>query len=492
MFELSEIQKLIDQRKKFPVKRKILVEVLQEQNKNNSSLAQENIQKLLHEDSFSVCTGQQLGWAGGPLFVIYKALSVIYLAEKWTKLNPENPVIPIFWMASEDHDWEEVNHFFTDFQTKFQFPATNNGPVGRFKIPEYSLKTSETIQTCVKKFWKPGISWTLAFRTWLEELFSNYGLVILDPDDARLKKLAKPLWDKELIDEFSFPLIQNENEKILQEGGKIQLQARSINLFVMDDENRIKIEPNGIELPNNASEKLISFKKQFESSRKITDELMDMISPNAALRPVFQEMILPNLAYIAGNAEIAYWKQLTGVFNEMKVFLPILIKRASGKLILKSDEKILNDLDLPKEFIFKNLYQIRNELVEKFNWGIDLDEWELLDQIFDQMENKLNNHFPELTRSAKSLRKTLENRKKQLHKKIISQALNKHSKIYKPILAMKYRTEPDGFVQERRLSIFAFCTDLKEIHNFVAEIYKQLTDSQLDPFLISLDFENLD
>ena len=340
--------------------RTVLVEALQNQYKgiNVSESSFKNIEALKKKNTFTITTGHQLNIFTGPLYFLYKIVSVINLTKQLEVAYPNQNFVPIYWMATEDHDFEEINYFNFKGQ-KVQWNRESSGGVGRldlegfdsvfeaFSIQLGNSNNANFIKELFSKAYLKHKNLTKATRYLVNELFGEYGLVIVDGDDKNLKQLFTPIVKEELLNETSYKNVSETNKK-LESSYKIQVNPREINLFYLMDglRERIVKEENTYKI-NNTS---ITF-----SEEEILEEVenhLERFSPNVILRPVYQEVILPNLAYIGGGGELAYWFQLKSNFESLNIPFPILILRNSVLLITEKQKEKLDKLNISLEESF--------------------------------------------------------------------------------------------------------------------------------------------
>lgn len=348
---------------------------------NLSDATAENIQALDSKDTFTVTTGHQLNLFTGPLYFLYKIVSTINLAkvlkEKYSNCN----FVPVYWMATEDHDFEEINYF--NFKgKKIQWNKNASGAVGHLStdgLDEVFGIFSNTIgggknATYLKKLFTEAYlthnNLTKATRFLANELFKDEGLVIVDGDDRSLKELLVPYVQKDIFDQVSFQSVSNKIEEIQQLNSDygIQVNPREINYFYLKDGVRERIvERDGHYFVNDTQ---ISFTKQ-----ELLEELKqypERFSPNVVARPLYQEVILPNLCYVGGGGELAYWLQLKSSFDAMKVTFPILLLRNSVLIITEKQNEKLEKLNISLEDIFLKQHSLINKKIREVS-NIDID-----------------------------------------------------------------------------------------------------------------------
>lgn len=359
-------------------------------------LQEENIEKLKESDTFTVVTGHQLNLFTGPVFFIYKILQTIKTATYLKELFPEKHFVPLFWMASEDHDFDEINHFKT-WEHYYEIKGKAGGAVGRIQVEDqfflhqFEKEFEDTTYGTelihwMKEAYSMGSTLSEATKKLVQRLFSSYGLLILDGDDRELKKQMVPIFREELKENALFEFSKEKVSLLKEKYKKVQVNPREINLFYLGEE-RDRIENFGEKF------KLADKNKTWEKD-EIENELElhpERFSPNALLRPVYQETILPNLAYIGGNAEIMYWLEVKDYFEHLGARLPVLIPRNSLAFLTKKQLRKVEKLGLSIEDLFGNFARVSaKELLEDSVIQKELTEKKL----------KLKNMFAELKEKA--------------------------------------------------------------------------------------------
>jgi len=445
--------------------REVLCEVMKDQHKDlNLTRAQlESMDLLKGPNTFTVVTGHQLNLFTGPVFFIYKILQTIKTAVYLKKTFPKNDFVPVFWLASEDHDFEEINHFKT-LTHYYEFKAKSGGAVGKIEVEdqffihefeaafEHSVYGTELVRW-IKEAYQKGHTLSEATKILVERLFSSYGLLMLDGDDRRLKQLMIPTFRDELVNEALFTKSKNEVEFLKERYGKVQVNPREINLFYLSESrNRIQATQNGYEIVDTAM--------KFTQSELLAEleNFPEKFSPNALLRPVYQETILPNLAYIGGNAEIMYWMELKSYFAHLNLPFPLLIPRNSVLLLSEKTLGRLERLDLEVSDFFMNFAKV---VGNKF-----LSDSELSPLLLEQKE-QLKDSMELLKASAYKTDKTFLNlvsaeEKRQLrsfermHKRLLRAEKIKHQEKLARLEALFLEVHPGGIWQERVLNFSVF------------------------------------
>ncbi len=322
----------------------------------------ENIDLLAKSNTFTITAGHQLNLFTGPLYFIYKLVSVIKLTEELKKEHPQHNFVPVYWMASEDHDFAEINHFNL-FGQKLKWENEQQGAVGRFNLQGMEtfldgLPAELDHFTC---YYRESPSLASATRKLVNKLFGEYGLIVLDADAPELKRFFTPVIAEELSEQTSHEKVSAATNHLTQLGYKGQIHAREINLFYLDNGLRERIvEQNGIYKVLNTD---LSFTS--EEIQDLAKTKPEHFSPNVVLRPLYQELILPNLSFTGGPAELAYWMQLKPLFKHYNVSFPILVPRNFALYINKASAKKLDKIGISNEELFLPWDVLKKHIVDR-------------------------------------------------------------------------------------------------------------------------------
>ncbi len=380
--------------------RLVLASILSKQYQNieASELTLQNIELLKKNNTFTITTGHQLNLFTGPLYFLYKIVSAINLSKKLKETYPKYNFVPIYWMATEDHDFEEIN-FFNFKGKKLQWNKDSSGAVGElstegledvFELFSKELgnsKNSKYLKSLFDKAYIKHNNLADATRFLANELFAAYGLVIIDANDADLKKQFVPFIEDELLNQTSFESV-SETNKALSKSYNIQVNPREINLFYLKENlrERIVLEEDVYKVNNTD----IAFTKD-----EILNEVKkhaERFSPNVIMRPLYQEVILPNLCYIGGGGELAYWFQLKHFFEKVNVPFPVLLLRNSVLIQTENQHKKLEKLNVSREDIFLKSDAFINKKVRQIS-DVEID--------FSSQREHLKKQFEDLYKLAK-------------------------------------------------------------------------------------------
>lgn len=464
---LEGIKSAIAQRKKYKTNRHLLVNEFTHQYKDlkDCDAIQSNINSLSSENTFTICTAHQPNIFTGHLYFIYKILHIIKLADTLKKELPAYHFVPVFFIGSEDADLAELNHIVIDGE-KYTWETSQTGAVGRMKVDDNLLKLIEKIsgRLSVEKHGKVLIellqkcytkNTTIENATFLfvHHLFKTFGLLILLPDNPAFKNEMVSVFEDDIFNHTSSEIVIQTSEK-LSKNYKAQAYPREINLFYLKDNlrNRIlQVDDRFVVHDTN-----ITFSK--EEIKKELKQHPERFSPNVILRGLFQEMILPDVAWIGGGGELAYWLQLKDLFKNYSVPFPILVLRNPFLIIDKKYRQLLKKLNLNPVDLFKGEAFVFNEIVNQesssvLNLTKQKKEFENIYQqvkeIVSGIDTTLEQHTSAL--AAKHLRKlsSLEKKMLRAEKRKFQDQKNQLNKIFSSLF-------PDDGLQERTENFMHF------------------------------------
>ncbi len=407
-----------------------------------------NIANLRNEKTFTVTTGHQLNIFTGPLYFIYKIVTVINTCKALHEKFPGYNFVPVYWMASEDHDFEEISYFKL-FGQKYTWETDQKGAVGRMdpKSLEIILDAMPGNNEIFKKAYLEHNTLAEAVRYYVNELFGDEGLVVVDADDRELKSIFSPVVGDELIKNISFEQVKSQSVLLEENGYKPQINPREINLFYLDDNVRERI------IREDNIFKVVGTELQFseeEILKKVSEE-PEKFSPNVILRPLYQEMILPNLAYVGGPAEVVYWLQLKSVFDHFQVTFPILLPRNFVLYINPVMARKMAKTGADTSDIFLSEQDVMQKLVSGVS-GDEVsfkDEMSAVAELFAGVNKQAVLLDPTLDKLVKAETKRAENALKKIEKKASKARLRHHEDLTKQIASWYAMIYPNGSMQER-------------------------------------------
>jgi len=470
----------------FPLEnRNTLVSVLktQYQDLNISESTEAHIDSLKSENTFTVTTGHQLNLFTGPLYFFYKIVSAINLSKELKATYPESNFVPVYWMATEDHDFDEINYF--NFKgKKFQWNRDASGAVGELSTKGLDAvlemfsqdigggTLAEHLKTHFSEAYLEHDNLADATRFLANALFKDYGLVIVDANDTDLKRLFIPQMETELLNQTAFKAVSKTNKKLasVSEAYKIQVNPREINLFYLTKNLRERI------VFQDAVYKVLNTNITWSKS-EMQKELLahpERFSPNVIMRPLYQEVILPNLCYIGGGGELAYWMQLKDYFDAIDVPFPVLLLRNSVLIQTQKQALKLENLNISNEDVFLKKDCLINKKVREIS-NVDID--------FSSQKTHLKQQFEDLFKLAEQTDasfigavkaqevkqiKGLENLEKRLlkaQKHKLSDEVSRMSNIQTELF-------PNGSLQERNANFSEFYLEYGE--DLIPELIKTL------------------
>lgn len=448
-----------------------------------------NISLLRKQNTFTIVTGHQLNLFTGPLYFLYKIISTINLAKQLKNEFPDQNFVPIYWMATEDHDFEEINYF--NFKgLKFQWNKEVSGPVGHlttegldqvFASFASSIGNSTNAKVLKRLFEKAYIkhdNLTGATRYLANEIFRDYGLVIVDGDDPALKKLLIPYIKKDIFEQTSFKKVTEAIQKIeqLSPDYTVQVNPREINYFYLREGIRERIiENKGNFIVNDTD---ISFSRE-ELIQEI-ENTPERFSPNVIARPLYQEVILPNLCYIGGGGEIAYWLELKAAFEAVRVPFPILLVRNSALLITAKQAEKLKQMKISQTDLFLKQSSLINKKIREIS-NIDIDfapQKKLLEDQFNglyQLAEKTDKSFLGAVKAQEvKQKKGLDN----LEKRLLKAQKRKLKDQVVRMTELQNQLFPVQSLQERKLNFSEFYLEYGE--HLLPMLFKALQPLDMD------------
>lgn len=462
------IEKAIAVRKQFPGHREILVQELKKQYNgiNLHPKISENINALLSPDTFTITTAHQNNIFTGPLYFIYKIIHAIKLADTLNSRMPDYRFVPVYYIGSEDADLDELNHIRLNGE-KLLWNTKQKGAVGRMKLDKQVTALinemegqlaihpyGKEIITLIRDAYKEGVTLQDATFRFVHHLFNEFGLLVLLPDNPVLKQTMIPVFREELLKQPAAAIMEQSAAAMNKAGYKVQASAREINLFYLKDDIRNRIEKK--EDLYQVVDTAIRFTR--EEILAELDTHPERFSPNVILRGLYEETILPNIAFIGGGGETAYWLQLKGLFEFYKVPFPVLVLRNSF-LILENKwiERIaktgfsVEDFFYPEEALLNRL--VNKESPDKVVLNGTLAEIEML---YDAVKKQAGVVDSSLEKHVESLKAKTVFRLKELEKKMLRSEKRKYSDHRRQIATVRSALFPGNGLQERSENISYF------------------------------------
>lgn len=461
-----------------PADRDALADVLADQNArwDGTEATQQQIDTLRDPESIAVVTGQQVGLFTGPLYTIYKTITTLQLAEEWAE-QTGRPVVPVFWVEGEDHDFEEIATAHV-LRRNEEVPLAyepsmgdNPGAVGRRPLTndietvldrlDEALPSSDFkpgVMEQVRAAYQPGTRIEDAFAQLLRSLFEDEGLVFINPDDARLKALTRPLFRKELTDpQTPAARIQATSRALRDRGYHAQVHARPTNLFWLADDGRYPIDQG-----DNGQFVLRGTDRSFTADGLLDhlDATPERFSPNVVLRPLMQDHLLPTAAYVAGPGEVSYFAQYGDVYDWAGLEQPLIHPRASVSLVEGKVQKVLDKYDLSVADLRADVDALFQEVVvDAMAAGVD----EAFQEATTQMHKALNALKPEvedidrsLSASVEATRAAVVEELQDLKQRTVRAEKRQHDEVRAQLTKARKNLRPGGTLQERRINVLYF------------------------------------
>ena len=462
---IDNFKKQIDQKKsEYKDKnREILYDVIKQQYKgvNCSNEFNSILESIKKKNTFTITTGHQLNLFTGPIYFLYKILTTINLCDELTQKYPKFNFIPVYWMATEDHDFKEINHFNFE-NSKIEWRSDQTGIVGEFSTSKLNTvideikrifpdnKNSNELISLFKNAYLKSDCLSDATRNFVHLLFRKYNLLIIDGNHKDLKNSFRDFIKKEVKDSFIKKSSLSTIKKLRKLDYKVQAHTRDVNLFYIDKNERKRIikEKNYF---------LIEGSKNKLEEKNIIDSIEnnpEKFSPNVLFRTIYQEYLLPNLCYIGGPAEVAYWLQLKKSFESFKITFPILLNRNSVLLISSREIKKLKKLNIDIKDIFLDINKLTTIKTNQFS-ELNID--------FSELRNILTNQFKYLfdiasktdysfTGAVKAQEKKQLDGIDNLEKKLLNAQKKKFSNQISRITELRKELFPNNTLQERKVN----------------------------------------
>ncbi len=455
--KIESFGQVIEQRTFEHGNRPVLVKTLNEQYRGLalSERLEQNIGALEHDNCFTVTTGHQLNIFTGPLFFIYKIVSTINICTTLKKHYPQHNFVPVFWMASEDHDFAEINHFNL-FGQEYCWDIDAKGAVGRLSL-DGMADIVERVRECpdfFKDAYLKGNDLADATRKVANHLFGDHGLVVVDADDKALKQLFVPVMKDDLINHSAFRLVSESSDLLEKSGYKTLVTPREINLFYLEDNLRERI------VKEDAQYKVLDTELTFSEPEMLEqlEQHPDRFSPNVVMRTLYQETILPNLAYVGGPGELSYWMQFKSTFEHYKIPFPVLFPRNNVLMINKSLTKKFAKLEIDTGDLFLDIHQLKSKFVKQnadTNLELNAEKGQIR-QAFQQIFEKIKEIDGSLTGYLRAEENKVVKNIDQIEKRLKKAEENNQEIAVSQLEGLKEKLFPEGNLQERHQNFLNF------------------------------------
>lgn len=430
------------------------------------------IDRLADPDALAVVTGQQLTLYGGPLFTIYKTITTIIYARRWEDLLGR-PVIPVFWMADEDHDFREaaeVGLLHNERWMMLGLESESSGPAGRAVLGEefekldrelFELLPESDFTTGLReelgRFYRKGATIREAFAGWMLHLFARHGLILAGSDDPQIKRLTfEPMLMAASRHEELFRSLEKQSLQLEEEGFGRQALVQDSNLFYLDPETgrrKLVLQDDRWSTGNGRS----------WSGEELADAIRtdpDLFSPNVFLRPLLQDRLLPVLAYVPGPGELAYYAQMNLAYELAGQQMPLMLPRFSVTLKEPAIDRTAAKLPFQFHEYCARIEDLESLFVERIRPGEleDLFEaWkERTREISGEYRERVRQIDPTLEAAADKVQTGLENELEKLRKKC-ARSIKQQEKIQMDRIGrVRENLFPDGQLQERQIAFIFY------------------------------------
>ena len=419
---------------------------------------QENLAKLGHPNTVTVCTAHQPGVFTGHLYFVYKTLHCIRVCREMNALNDGLHYVPVFYLGSEDNDLEEIGELPVDGGS-LQWDSGQTGACGRMKTSGFEpllsavesllqpdRKEDRQLMDLFRRAYNGEHTLAEATRFLLHELFGTYGLLVLDADDARLKRLFLPVLREELFHQSARPVVE-ETLKRLGERYREQATPRDLNLFYLQPGIRERIEKQGEAwvVMNTA----IRF-NQVELQEEL-EAHPERFSPNVILRPLYQERILPNALFIGGGSEVAYWMQLHDLFRHHGVSFPILQLRRSLLWVPDATRLRIERTGLTWPELFEGEDPYRERLIRQHESLYRLAELQgRVGLVLGEISTLADALSPTLHRSTEAHHTGMRKAMQRVEKKFLAHLRRQENEQLERYRRIRQHLFPGGTLQERK------------------------------------------
>ena len=455
--------------------RAMLVEVLQRQYEplRKEQAVEANIKALGDAKTFTVTTGHQLSVFTGPLYFIFKIVTVIKACRELKKKYPHHHFVPVYWAASEDHDYEEIKSFRL-YGKKYTWETAQQGAVGRFHTKDFKAWLPEIPGEIgvFKEAYTKSETLGAAVRHYVNALFGKEGLIVVDADDRELKRILTPVMKADIFDHRPFAAVTQTNKTLESLGFHAPVNPREINFFYLEDGLRSRLERKGEDFV--VVDTALKFtREQLAQKMETTPE---QFSPNVILRPVYQELILPNLAYVGGPAELVYWLELKSVFDLFQTPFPILLPRNFGMIVDTPTARKMSKTRLHLEAFFESKNELfKRWVIQHSGHDLSLDSTAAaIDKLMNEVKARAQNIDATLGPMTEAHAKRMQQALRTIEQKMLRAEKRKQSDGLRQAEAVKDALFPNGGLQERTDNFLNF-------YQADPTFIRQLIDS-FDPF----------
>jgi bacillithiol biosynthesis cysteine-adding enzyme BshC len=504
-FELSNYKTVAGQIGSTNADRSELSEILTQQNRafGCGEATFENIRRLSKPGTFAVVTGQQVGLLSGPVFTLYKALTAVRLAQYLS--DQGLPAVPVFWLATEDHDLEEVatatvlddNYDLVELGDLGDRPAPRSS-VGYVKLSEETNillgrlgaalaagEPRDRLLADLRATYQPGATWGHAFGSFMARLFSRWGVVLLDPLDEAVHHASSRVYVRALSEARELRRRLQERSQALVGAGyhaQVRIADDSTLLFTARDGNRLAVQQRDGEFLLDGEEKISLNELKMRTEKRPIE-----LSANVLLRPLVQDTLLPTLAYIAGPSELAYLGQSQVLYSHFGWPMPVVFPRAGFTLLDRRVQRLMEKYHLDIEDVWKGEEHLSHKIVaggspEGGGWSERFEQTEQeIARLLDRLRMDIEVLDSTLVDSLKGAQEKMNYQMERLKGKLSRAALERSDLLGRHVRALLAFLTPRKTLQEREVSGVYFLgrAGYELLDRLLAQIQTSSSDHQL-------------
>ena len=431
--------------------------------------------EALRNDAYVIVGGQQAGIAGGPLLSLHKALTVLLEAKKQSK-ELSHPVVPLFWIAGEDHDLEEINHTYVKRKGRVQKMAYEETTALKVSASQF-VYTKKEMERYLKELFqtfpetehtktlvqealshvREGETYTDLFARVMMSWTKEHGLLLIDAADGAFRQMEKEAFVRiiERNEAIGTSVVETEDE-FEKEGYGTPLEAieESAHLFYVHETGRLLLKREG----DRFYYEPLQLEWTTEQLKQLARTAPERLSNDVVTRPLMQEMMLPVLAFVGGNGELAYWALLKGAFEALDLQMPIVMPRISTTLVTRPVEYALRQTGMTAvQALTASVVEEEQRLLRQYEDETFVREIRTLERLMDEQYERIRQAAPEML--ARVVEKNEERQRRELaflHRSNEKMLKERHDVIFRRLNEWATDLQPNGSLQERTFSSYQY------------------------------------
>jgi bacillithiol biosynthesis cysteine-adding enzyme BshC len=501
-YDPRSYRSVADQMSRFAFARGEIAEVLARQNRafGCSELTLANVQRLSQSGTFAIVTGQQVGLFSGPAFTLFKALTTVRLAQSLSEQGL--PCVPVFWLATEDHDLEEVSQgaIFDEEYNLLSLHDSGSRPAPRCPVGEvrHTAEVSAALSQMeaalpegesrarlledLRECYVPGATWGESFARFLARLFGRWGVILMDPLDESVHRLGSGVYQQALgkAAEFRAGVLESSHA-LVQRGyhAQVHVVEDSTLLFVARHGDRVALHQRDGNFFLDGNEGISQSKLQTLLAERPLD-----LSPNVLLRPLVQDSLLPTLAYVAGPSELAYLGQAQSLYKILGRPQPVVFPRAAFTLVDSRIDRLMEKYKLSLEDVWKGDEHLSQKVAAggfAEGWSDRFDQSEReLEQLLTRLQGDIERLDPTLLDTLHHAKEKMKYQMERLRGKLTRAALGRSDLLVRHVQALSRFLLPHKDLQERRVggAYFLGRAGYELLDRLLAQIQVRCSDHQ--------------